>query len=209
MLDKDVEDIIHTTGLQLSRAQVKKLVSRSLSGDQFSYRKLTDKPLVDKHAARTDAEQQQKTDDKLATGNLSWLQSLPRQDKTPDTATAASDAAVMVNGALVNVNSVLQNLHRSEDERARMETELKNVEHECAGLRASLSSSDDAQQTLSRELNATKSQLSGVERQLTAVQLSGRQQADLLSRAAASLTALADEMNQLNAAAADSQPLGD
>ena len=50
--------------------QVKKLVSRSLTGDQFSYRKLTDKPLVDKHAAATDAQQQQKTvvDDKLATG---------------------------------------------------------------------------------------------------------------------------------------------
>ena len=45
-------------------------MSRSLTGDQFSYRRLTDKPLVDKHAAATDALQQQKTvvDDKLATG---------------------------------------------------------------------------------------------------------------------------------------------
>jgi len=50
--------------------QVKKLVSRSLSGDQFNYRRLTDKPLVDKHAAETDAELQHKTaaDDKLDTG---------------------------------------------------------------------------------------------------------------------------------------------
>jgi len=50
--------------------QVKKLVSRSLNGDQFNYRRLTDKPLVDKHAAETDAELQHKTaaDDKLDTG---------------------------------------------------------------------------------------------------------------------------------------------
>ena len=50
--------------------KVKKLVSQSLSGDQFSYRKLTDKPLADSLTAKTDAEQQQKTvaDDKLATG---------------------------------------------------------------------------------------------------------------------------------------------
>ncbi|KAJ8319043.1 hypothetical protein KUTeg_004134 [Tegillarca granosa] len=45
MLDKDVEEIIHTIGLQLSRAQVRKLVQKVVSRDAVSYRKLTDKPL--------------------------------------------------------------------------------------------------------------------------------------------------------------------
>jgi len=73
-------------------------------------------------------------------------------------------------------------------------------------LRASLSSSDAARQTLSRELDATNSQLSGVQRQLTTVQLSRRQLADLMSRAAANLTSLVDDMNKLTAVN-DSQPL--
>jgi len=75
-----------------------------------------------------------------------------------------------------------------------------------ACLRASLSSSDAARQTLSRELDATNSQLSGVQRQLTTVQLSRRQLADLMSRAAANLTSLVDDMNKLTAVN-DSQPL--
>jgi len=46
-------------------------VSRSLHRDQLNYRRLTDKPVVDKHAAAaTDAEQQKNivADDKLSVG---------------------------------------------------------------------------------------------------------------------------------------------
>jgi len=45
-------------------------VAQSLSGDQLSYRRLTDKPVVDKLAAATDTEQWRKTarDVRLATG---------------------------------------------------------------------------------------------------------------------------------------------
>jgi len=70
-----------------------------------------------------------------------------------------------------------------------------------AHLHARLSSSDGAQQALSGELDATKSRLTSVVDELDVVQRSRRQHADLLSRAAASLTSLANEMNQLAAAA--------
>jgi len=55
---------------------VKKLASRSLSGDQFNYRRLTDKLLIDKQAARTDAQQQRKTvaDDELTSGQYTGEQ---------------------------------------------------------------------------------------------------------------------------------------
>jgi len=51
-------------------AQVKKLVSRSLHRDQFNYRKLTDKPLIDKQTVASDMEQLQKPviDEKMSAG---------------------------------------------------------------------------------------------------------------------------------------------
>lgn len=45
LLDKDVEEILHTLGLHLSRAQVKKLVQKMVSRDTLNYRKITDKPV--------------------------------------------------------------------------------------------------------------------------------------------------------------------
>lgn len=214
LLDRDVEDIIHTTGLQLSRAQVKKLVSQSLHRDQFNYRRLTDRPVVDKQAAGTETEQQNKTvtDDQLSAGNLLWLKSLHSSvitDKTPasqhtdsDAAAAAAgdsanDVVVLVNGALVNINSVLQNLSKSEEERSQMENEWKNMEQECVSLRRSLSSSEETEQTLSRELDVTKSQLSSVQHQLNTVEHDCRQRAAVLSHATATLTSLADQMNKV------------
>lgn len=48
LLDKDVEEIMHTIGLHLSRAQVKKLVQKLVSRDTLNYRKITDKPQAEK-----------------------------------------------------------------------------------------------------------------------------------------------------------------
>ena len=60
-----------------------------------------------------------------------------------------------------------------------------------------MSSSEKTKQTLSDELDVTKSQLSSVQHELNTVQRSCRQQADLLSRATTTLTSLADQMNRV------------
>uniref|UniRef100_T1JF56 DBC1/CARP1 catalytically inactive NUDIX hydrolase domain-containing protein n=1 Tax=Strigamia maritima TaxID=126957 RepID=T1JF56_STRMM len=44
LFDKDVEEVLHTLGLNLSRAQVRKLLQKVVSRDTLNYRKLTDKP---------------------------------------------------------------------------------------------------------------------------------------------------------------------
>lgn len=44
IFEKDIEDLIYTLGLNLSRAQVRKLVSKVITRDSLHYRKLTDKP---------------------------------------------------------------------------------------------------------------------------------------------------------------------
>lgn len=43
IFEKDIEDLIYTLGLNLSRAQVRKLVSKVITRDSLHYRKLTDK----------------------------------------------------------------------------------------------------------------------------------------------------------------------
>lgn len=44
IFEKDIEDLLHTLGLYLSRAQVRKLVGKVITRDSLHYRKLTDQP---------------------------------------------------------------------------------------------------------------------------------------------------------------------
>lgn len=43
IFDKDLEELLYTLGLHLSRAQVRKLVQKTVTRDSLHYRKLTDK----------------------------------------------------------------------------------------------------------------------------------------------------------------------
>lgn len=47
IFDKDIEDLLYTLGLKLSRAQIRKLVGKVVVRDSLHYRKLTDKPKED------------------------------------------------------------------------------------------------------------------------------------------------------------------
>lgn len=48
IFEKDIEDLFYTLGLNLSRAQARKLVGKVISRDSLYYRKLTDKPKDEK-----------------------------------------------------------------------------------------------------------------------------------------------------------------
>ncbi|XP_055603785.1 cell division cycle and apoptosis regulator protein 1-like [Uranotaenia lowii] len=45
IFDKDVEDLFYTIGLNLSRSQIRRMVSKAVTRDSLYYRKLTDKPI--------------------------------------------------------------------------------------------------------------------------------------------------------------------
>lgn len=57
IFDKDIEELIYTLGLNLSRAQVRKLVQKVVTRDSLHYRKLTDK-------SKDDDSKDEKKDDK-------------------------------------------------------------------------------------------------------------------------------------------------
>lgn len=56
IFEKDIEDLFYTLGLNLSRAQTRKLIGKVISRDSLFYRKLTDKPKDDKTDTGTVAE---------------------------------------------------------------------------------------------------------------------------------------------------------
>lgn len=64
-------------------------------------------------------------------------------------------------------------------------------------LRTDLSVSEETRRSLTRELTATKTQLSSIEHQLNTVQQTSRQQWGVLSHAATTLTSLTDEINKV------------
>lgn len=48
IFEKDIEDLFYTLGLNLSRAQTRKLIGKVITRDSLMYRKLTDKPKDEK-----------------------------------------------------------------------------------------------------------------------------------------------------------------
>ncbi|KAA0194922.1 hypothetical protein HAZT_HAZT005352 [Hyalella azteca] len=98
IIDKDLEDIINLLGMNLSRAQMKKLTSKLVSRDVLYYRKLTDVPYEDKDKERPPVAQP------------SFMELLAR-------------GVVRYEGSLVDVAKLMQQLQRSE--KALIDTEEK------------------------------------------------------------------------------------
>ncbi|KAJ8909668.1 hypothetical protein NQ315_005430 [Exocentrus adspersus] len=134
IFDKDIEDLLYTLGLKLSRAQVRKLVSKVVTRDSLHYRKLTDKPRDDDLIVIDDSERDANLHE-LALGNKKLLltsfgeESITKKRKlncnNKDSA-ELEEGFVMFRGSLVDISKLISQLERSE--RARLETEAKMVE---------------------------------------------------------------------------------
>lgn len=72
IFEKDIEDLLYTLGLSLSRAQVRKLVGKVISRDSLHYRKLTDKPKEEDFIVIDDSEKDNNSHT-LALGNKHLL----------------------------------------------------------------------------------------------------------------------------------------
>ncbi|GLG95042.1 Cell division cycle and apoptosis regulator protein 1 [Gryllus bimaculatus] len=62
IFDKDIEELLYTLGLNLSRAQVRKLVQKVVTRDSLHYRKLTDKRIKSEDIKDTDKEKDRSKD---------------------------------------------------------------------------------------------------------------------------------------------------
>lgn len=74
IFEKDIEELFYTLGLNLSRAQTRKLVGKVLSRDSLLYRKLTDKPKDENDAVeQSDNELTVSALAELSKGNKAYL----------------------------------------------------------------------------------------------------------------------------------------
>ncbi|XP_038148900.1 cell division cycle and apoptosis regulator protein 1 isoform X2 [Cyprinodon tularosa] len=160
LLEKDLEDILYTLGLHLSRAQVKKLLNKPVVREACYYRKLTDREKDEAALSYNEAQIEN------LTGNRALLPSVkPCASSEP----SESGNLIVYNGAMVDIGSMMQKLEKSEKSREEIEQKLITQEAkmgEDAKLKAQL---EEANKVLTKELEEVTSTLSRTEHTLRAV----------------------------------------
>uniref|UniRef100_A0A3Q2E5J6 Cell division cycle and apoptosis regulator protein 1 n=1 Tax=Cyprinodon variegatus TaxID=28743 RepID=A0A3Q2E5J6_CYPVA len=160
LLEKDLEDILYTLGLHLSRAQVKKLLNKPVVREACYYRKLTDREKDEAALSYNEAQIEN------LTGNRALL---PIVKPCASSEPSESGNLIVYNGAMVDIGSMMQKLEKSEKSREEIEQKLITQEAkmgEDAKLKAQL---EEANKVLTKELEEVTSTLSRTEHTLRAV----------------------------------------
>eukprot|EP00106_Octopus_bimaculoides_P005640 XP_014773082.1 PREDICTED: cell division cycle and apoptosis regulator protein 1-like [Octopus bimaculoides] len=169
LLDKDIEEIMHTVGMQLSRAQVRKYVQKLVSRDTLNYRKLTDKPKSEDASedGKIDSKGADVDDIKLAQGNYHFLNAIKAKNSSEDLAvtsklkgegeeTAPNSGFISYNGALIDIDSITQRLEKSEKNRSALEEKLQDFTAEIDLLKDKALKREDLVKQLQQELTIIK-----------------------------------------------------
>lgn len=157
LLERDLEEILYTLGLHLSRAQIKKLLNKPVVRESCYYRKLTDRGKDEPVPSFNEAQIE----------NLIGNRGLLPAPKTRAQAEASESGNLIVyNGAMVDVGSMMQKLEKSE--KAREEIEQKLIVQDAkidedVKVKAQL---EQANKALSKELEELKNLLSQTEETL-------------------------------------------
>lgn len=161
LLERDLEEILYTLGLHLSRAQIKKLLNKPVVRESCYYRKLTDRGKDEPIPSFNEAQIEN------LTGNRALL---PSPKARPQSEASESGNLIVYNGAMVDVGSMMQKLEKSEKAREEIEQKLMVQDakmDEDAKVKAQV---EQANKCLSRELEEVKSTLSQTEQTLKAVE---------------------------------------
>nr|XP_033796665.1 cell division cycle and apoptosis regulator protein 1 isoform X3 [Geotrypetes seraphini] len=160
LLEKDLEEILYTLGLHLSRAQVKKILNRVILKESCFYRKLTD-------ASKDgdDYEELEASQDDLQ-GNRLLLPSLPVKREASQT--EERDGLIMYHGSVVDVGSLLTKLEKSEKARADIEQRLIALEAKADEGEKTIAHLENLNKTVTGELKEAKKDLSCLQARLQA-----------------------------------------
>uniref|UniRef100_A0AAR2J5P3 Cell division cycle and apoptosis regulator protein 1 n=1 Tax=Pygocentrus nattereri TaxID=42514 RepID=A0AAR2J5P3_PYGNA len=161
LLEKDLEEIMYTLGLHLSRAQVKKLLNKPVVRESCYYRKLTDRPKDESSPVGTPDSQIENL-----LGNRSLLPSQKTKREGEDHTETGS--LIVYNGAMVDVGSMLQKLEKSEKGREEIEQKLMQQDTKMDEDAKNMSELESANRSLMRELEQVKSSLRETEKNLRA-----------------------------------------
>ncbi|XP_074647315.1 cell division cycle and apoptosis regulator protein 1-like [Tubulanus polymorphus] len=186
ILEKDVEEIIHTLGLHLSRAQVRKLVQKVVIRDTISYRRLTDRPVEksentsersEQTVEKMDVDDKKSDDELLALGNRPILHDMVGSSSTnvvprsstrlkkiktePQESSVPENNANLISykGAMVDISSLISKLEKSENIRIELETKLKEAKNDLTVLNSNYALSEESGKKANNELQDLKKQL--------------------------------------------------
>nr|XP_012221760.1 PREDICTED: cell division cycle and apoptosis regulator protein 1-like isoform X1 [Linepithema humile] len=194
IFDKDIEELIYTLGLNLSRAQVRKLVQKVVTRDSLHYRKLTDKSKEDdlkdekKDDKESDRGESIKADNEedillrsLALGNKKLLPVFvgsgppSKRARREDCVVERSDeemipeGIVMFKGSLLDVEKLVSQLKRSEKARLDTEDRMMELQHELTVTNEKSTKQTNNIKGLSEDLKMYKDKLRGAEEKLKKV----------------------------------------
>ncbi|XP_034944335.1 cell division cycle and apoptosis regulator protein 1-like isoform X2 [Chelonus insularis] len=196
IFDKDIEELIYTLGLNLSRAQVRKLVQKVVTRDSLHYRKLTDKAKEDdsikenkkddedpdKGDGSSKAEEDEEVLKSLALGNKKLLpvfvgsgppsKRARREDSEgteQNNTEMVPEGFVMYKGSLLDLEKLVSQLKRSEKARLDTETKMMEIQHELNAVNDKSHKQSSTIKDISDDLKIYKDKLRNTEEKLKKV----------------------------------------
>ncbi|XP_039926730.1 cell division cycle and apoptosis regulator protein 1 isoform X4 [Hirundo rustica] len=158
LLEKDMEEILYTLGLHLSRAQVKKLLNKVVLRESCFYRRLTDTSKDEENQEESDELQEEMLGNRLL---------LPSPAVKQESKAAEENVGLIVyNGAMVDVGSLLQKLEKSERVRAEIEQKLQLLEEKTDEDEKTILQLENSNKSLSAELKDVKKDLGQLQENL-------------------------------------------
>ncbi|XP_042200493.1 cell division cycle and apoptosis regulator protein 1 isoform X1 [Callorhinchus milii] len=200
VLEKDLEMIICTVGLHLSRAQIKQLLSKVASQNTCLYRTLTDGWEGDLEKL----EDKSLISEELLLGNKHLIShcagvvvSKPAAGSSKTRARRGDSGLVEHNGTLVNVGNLVQKLERDERNRADMETRLRSMELRLDEALGEASSKDKANKSLTEDKQERQKKLAELEERVKAAEKLKAYYESQLQDNSKHLTSLVEDIQRL------------
>ncbi|OXB63879.1 hypothetical protein ASZ78_004174 [Callipepla squamata] len=189
LLEKDMEEILYTLGLHLSRAQVKKLLNKVVLRESCFYRRLTD---------TSKDEENQEESEELQEDMLGNRLLLPSPTVKQESKAVEENVGLIVyNGAMVDVGSLLQKLEKSERVRAEIEQKLQLLEEKTDEDEKTILQLENSNKSLSAELKEAKKDLGQLQENLKISDEKNLQFESQLNKTIKNLATVMDEMQSV------------
>lgn len=160
---KDVEDILLTLPLDLSRAEIKKMASKLVVGkDQVNYRQLTDFPQEED----TNEKDQEMEESGLSAKELApgFRQFVPGDDKDGEdkgdaVVAGGEEGVVAFRGSVVDVGKLMEKLDKSETVRAATDLKLTELQKDLSQVKGENSRFSASKEKLNTDLKDVRKKL--------------------------------------------------
>ncbi|XP_069768847.1 cell division cycle and apoptosis regulator protein 1-like, partial [Narcine bancroftii] len=159
LMEKDLELILSTLGLHLTRAQIKQMLGKICTQNMCLYRTLTDGWEGDMEKL----EDKSLVTEEMVLGNQHLLPSSASVVASKPRTRSGDGSLVEHNGNMVNVGNLIQKLERDERNRADMETKLRTVETQLTEAMGKVSSNDTVNKSLTSKIEEMQKQVSELE----------------------------------------------